>query len=38
VYMRRKELLDEIHKIVEVVDPGLTRRRGKKKALSSDAR
>jgi len=28
VYMRRKELLDDIHKVVEAVDPGLSRRRG----------
>lgn len=28
VYMRRKELLDDIHKVVEMVDPGLSRRRG----------
>lgn len=28
VYMRRKDLLDDIHRVVEIVDPGLTRRRG----------
>lgn len=28
VYMRRKELLDETHKLIDVLDPGLTRRRG----------
>ena len=26
--MRRKELVDEIHRVVDMVDPGLTRRRG----------
>ncbi len=29
VYMRRKELLDDIHRTIEIVEPGLTRRRGK---------
>ena len=29
VYMRRKELLDDIHTTIEIVEPGLTRRRGK---------
>jgi hypothetical protein len=29
VYMRRKELLDDIHITIEIVEPGLTRRRGK---------
>ena len=28
VYMRRKELLDDIHRTVEIIEPGLTRRRG----------
>lgn len=28
VYMRRKDLLDDIHKVIDIVDPGLTRRRG----------
>lgn len=28
VYMRRKELLDDIHRVIEIVEPGLTRRRG----------
>merc|ERR1712008_664604 len=28
VYMRRKELLDDIHKVIDLVDPGLSRRRG----------
>ena len=28
VYMRRKELLDDIHQVIEAVDPGLSRRRG----------
>lgn len=31
VYMRRKDLLDDVHKVIELVDPGLTRRRGNKK-------
>ena len=26
--MRRKELLDEIHQVVEIIEPGLTQRRG----------
>ena len=29
VYMRRKELLDEIHTVLDLLDPGLTRRRGR---------
>ncbi|QQP56075.1 Msta [Caligus rogercresseyi] len=28
VHMRRKELLDDIHQVIELVDPGLSRRRG----------
>ena len=28
VYMRRKELLDDIHRTVDIVEPGWTRRRG----------
>ena len=28
VYMRRKELLDDIHRVIDIVEPGLTRRRG----------
>ncbi|XP_040574757.1 SET domain-containing protein SmydA-8 [Lepeophtheirus salmonis] len=28
VHMRRKELLDHIHQVIELVDPGLSRRRG----------
>ena len=28
VYMRRKELLDDIHRVIELVEPGLSRRRG----------
>ena len=28
VYMRRKELLDDIQKVIDLVEPGLSRRRG----------
>ncbi len=28
VYMRRKELLDDVQKVIDIVDPGLSRRRG----------
>ncbi len=30
VFMRRRDLLDEIHRVVELAEPGLTRRRGEK--------
>merc|ERR1712012_1097903 len=26
--MRRKEILDEVHQLIEVIEPGLTQRRG----------
>jgi hypothetical protein len=29
VYMRRKELLDDIQRAIDIVEPGWTRRRGK---------
>lgn len=28
VYLRRKELLDDIHRTIEILEPGLSRRRG----------
>lgn len=28
VFMRRKDLLDEIHRVIELIEPGLSRRRG----------
>ena len=28
LHLKRKEYLDEVHKVVEAVEPGLTRRRG----------
>ncbi len=33
VYMRRKELLDDIHRTIEIVEPGWTRRRGERSLL-----
>jgi len=33
VYMRRKELLDDIHRTIEIVEPGWTRRRGEQSLL-----
>ena len=29
LHLKRKEFLDEVHKVVEAVEPGLSRRRGK---------
>jgi hypothetical protein len=29
VYMRRKELLDDVQLVLDIVEPGLSRRRGK---------
>ncbi len=28
IFMRRRDLLDEIHRVVELAEPGFTRRRG----------
>jgi intein/homing endonuclease len=28
LHLKRKEFLDEIHKVIEIVEPGLSRRRG----------
>ena len=28
LHLKRKEYLDEVHKVIEAVEPGLTRRRG----------
>ena len=28
VYMRRKELLDDVQSVIDIVDPGVSRRRG----------
>ena len=30
LHLKRKEFLDEVHKVVEAVEPGLSRRRGKR--------
>ena len=29
IFIRRKELLDEVQKVIDLVEPGYTRRRGK---------
>ena len=33
LHLKRKEFLDEVHKVVEAVEPGLSRRRGNSKVM-----
>ena len=33
VYMRRKELLDDVQLVLDIVEPGVSRRRGKKSPM-----